>query len=391
MKRIAFVVQRCGAEVNGGSEKHCLDVAKRLAGRADVEILTTCALDYWTWENHYPPGVGELAGVRIRRFPVERPRDLVAFEAHSRRVHARLAAGDLDVAEAEAWMRAQGPWSPALLAHLRDHGGDYDVFFFFTYLYASTYFGLPEVESRAFLVPTAHDEWPIYLPIWERFFARPRALLFNTPEERGFLQRRFPALSLPGEVTGVGTDPPARLDPDAFRRRFDLPGPFLLYVGRIEPAKGCDVLLDHYAHWRKGREDAPPLVLIGRSPTPLPPQPGVRALGFLDDQAKWDALAACQALVMPSPAESLSMVLLEAWTAGRPALVNAACEVLVAQTRRAQGGLWYGAGDEFAAALDRLLEPRIADTLGRQGQRWVGERVSWEGILGTYLRLADSL
>jgi len=391
VKRIAFVVQRCGLEVNGGSEKHCLDVARRLAARADVEILTTCAVDYWTWENHYPPGASEVAGVRVRRFPVEEPRDLAAFEARSRRVRARLAAGALDEAEAEAWMRAQGPWSPALLEHLREHGDDYDVFFFFTYLYASTYFGLPEVEARAFLVPTAHDEWPIYLPIWERFFARPRALLFNTPEERAFLQRRFPGLPLPGEVTGVGTDPPARLDPEAFRSRFGIEGSFLLYVGRIEPAKGCDVLLDHYAQWRREREAAPPLVLIGRSPAPLPPQPGVRAVGFVDDQAKWDALAACQALLMPSPAESLSMVLLEAWTAGRPALVNAACEVLVAQARRAQGALWYGSADEFALALDRLLEPRIADALGRQGQRWVHETVSWERILSTYLRLADAV
>jgi glycosyltransferase involved in cell wall biosynthesis len=388
VKRIAFVVQRCGSEVNGGSEKHCLDVARRLAPHADVEILTTCALDYWTWENHYPPGVGEVAGVRVRRFPVERPRDLAAFEKQSRRVQARLAAGALGHDEAEAWMRAQGPWSPGLLEHLRKHGADHDVYFFFTYLYATTYFGLPEVEERACLVPTAHDEWPIHMPIWERFFARPRALLFNTPEERAFLQRRFPGLALPGEVTGVGTDPPARLDPDAFRRRFGLEGPFLLYVGRIEPAKGTDVLLAHYARWRREREHAPPLVLIGRSPEPLPPQPGVRAVGFVDEQTKWDALAACHALVMPSPAESLSMVLLEAWTAGRPVLVNAGCDVLVAQTRRAQGGLWYGAPDEFAAALDRLLEPRIADALGRQGRRWVREQVSWERILAIYLRHA---
>lgn len=391
MKRIAFVVQRCGSEVNGGSEKHCLDVARRLAAHAEVEILTTCALDYWTWENHYPPGPGEVAGVRVRRFPVEKPRDLSGFEARSQRVRARLEAGVLDLDEAEAWMGAQGPSAPGLLEHLRARGGDYDAFFFFTYLYATTYFGLPEVEARAYLVPTAHDEWPIHLPVWERFFARPRALLFNTPEERAFLQRRFPDLALPGEVTGVGVEPPERLDPDAFRRRFGIEGPFLLYVGRIEPAKGTDVLLEHYAGWRAGRDDAPPLVLIGRSPTPLPPRPGVRALGFVDEQTKWDALAACQALVMPSPAESLSMVLLEAWTAGRPALVNAACEVLVAQARRAQGALWYGAADEFALALDRLLEAPIADALGRQGRRWVREQVSWERILATYLRLADAV
>lgn len=389
MRRAAFVVQRCGVEVNGGSEKHCLDVARHLAGRVDVEILTTCALDYRTWANHYEPGETRIAGVSARRFAVSEERDPERFERLSQRLRPRL--GRIAPEEAEAWMRAQGPWAPGLFEHLRARRGDFDAFVFFTYLYATSYYGLPEVEERALLVPTAHDEWPLYLPVWERFFARPRALLFNTPEERSLLQRRFPGLALPGVLAGVGPDPPERCDAAAFRARYGIEGPFWLYVGRIEPSKGCVELLRHYARYRARRRDAPPLVLVGRAFMELPETPGVVPTGFVDEQTKWDALAACQALVMPSPYESLSIVLLEAWTAGRPVLVNGGCEVLVGQTRRAQGGLWYEDADEFAAALERLLDPAVADALGRQGRAFAAEWASWERIGRTYVEAIEGL
>ncbi|MBA3273657.1 MAG: glycosyltransferase family 1 protein, partial [Chthoniobacterales bacterium] len=170
----------------------------------ETELLTTCALDYTTWEDHYPPGLQEAGGTIIRRFPVDQPRDVETFNRLSSELHARQAEATL--ADQEQWMRAQGPMSSALLSYLEDNREEYDAFIFFGYLYATTYFGLPLVQRKAFLAPLAHDEWTIYFTMWDRFFALPQRLIFNTPFEREFLERRFLDQQLDGPVIAVGIE-----------------------------------------------------------------------------------------------------------------------------------------------------------------------------------------
>src|SRR6476659_6032435 len=204
--RVAFVVQRCGLEVNGGAELHCLQVAQRMAAHWETEILTTCALDYMTWENFYPEGAQQVGTTLVRRFRVDEPRNVEAFNALS----SELATSQKEatLSDQERWMRAQGPLSTALLDYLRDHKDAYDAFIFFGYLYATTYFGLPIVEEKALLAPLAHDEWTIYFSMWDAFFRRPRRFIFNTAAEKDFLCHRFSPQTLRGPVVGVGIEAP---------------------------------------------------------------------------------------------------------------------------------------------------------------------------------------
>lgn len=386
--RVAFVVQRCGLEVNGGAEVHCLHVAQRMSRHWQTEILTTCARDYMTWDNFYSPGPETIGDTIIRRFPVDHPRDVATFNRLSEDLRPRQASASL--AEQEEWMRAQGPMSSALLEFLAAHAEEYDAFIFFGYLYATTYFGLPLVADKACLAPLAHDEWTIYFPMWDEFFARPRQLIFNTSFEQDFLRRRFASLRLSGPVVGAGIDSPSAPNPNRFRARYHLHAPFLLYLGRVDESKGCRWLLDHFIRARTHGALQRKLVLIGTEVMPIPFHDDILHLGFVDEEQKWDALAACDWLVVPSPHESLSLVLLEAWMAGRPAIVTAAAEVLVGQCQRAHGGLWYRDWPEFETIVRTVDEPTKA-ALGKQGQQFATAHYSWERVEGDYLKLlADS-
>ena len=383
-KRVAFVVQRCGNEVNGGAEVHCLQVAQHMSKHFDTEVLTTCAVDYVTWENYYPAGEEPNGGTVIRRFRVDEPRNAKAFEKQSAAIAAKQASATLH--EQEAWMRAQGPISRELFDYLQREKDNYDAFVFFGYLYATTYFGLPLVEDRAFLAPLAHDEWPIYFTMFDALFERPRSIIFNTVAERKFLQQRFSDLALKGSVIALGIERPAQVDPEAFRRRYGLRDPFLLYVGRIDRAKGCDTLFDYFRRARAAGTIDHRLVTIGREVLPVPFHDDIIHLGFVDEQEKWDALAACDWLVMPSPHESLSMVLLEAWSVGRPAQVNGECAVLKSQCEQANAGAWYEDYDEWAAILQSVGASQ-KHALGRQGRSYVASNYSWERVERDYVSL----
>ena len=388
-KKVAFIVQRCGLEVNGGAEALCLKMAQRMSTFWDTEVLTTCALDYMTWDNYYAAGVEDSEGVRIRRFRVDRPRDVDDFNRLSGLIRDRGTQASLK--EQEQWMLAQGPWSSDLIGYVKEHQNHYDAFIFFSYLYASTYFVLPLVEKKAYLVPLAHDEWPIHMSLWDRFFKRPRRMLFNTPEERRFLRDRFPGAHINGSIAGVAVEPCKNYSAERFRNKYRVQEPFLLYIGRIDPSKGCEELFSHFAEYRKHETCPRKLVLLGKATMPVPDHPDIVSLGFVDEETKWDALAACDLLVMPSPYESLSMALLEAWSMTRAVLVNGLCEVLVGQCKRANGGLWYRSYDEFEACLSLLLNnTELQRRLGESGKRYATGSYSWDRIEEKYLELMSA-
>ncbi len=384
MLKVAFIVHRCGLEVNGGAEALCLQVAQQMSRHWRTEVLTTCALDYMSWANHYPVGTEIIDGVIVRRFAVDAPRDVESFNRLSSKLHQRQR--DCSLNEQESWMRAQGPMSRGLEAFIASHRDEYDAFIFFTYIYATTYFLLPLVKQKAWLVPLAHDEWPIYFSMWERLFLLPRGLIFSTEEERDFLHKRFCNALPSGPVVGVGIEPPAITGPVAFRQQYKLTEPFLIYVGRVDASKGCGELFDYFCRLRQADSTPRKLVLIGREVMPIPRREDIIHLGFVDEQTKWNAMAACDWLVMPSRYESLSMVLLETWAAGRPAIVTSECTVLVGHCRKANAGLWYSNFEEFCTIISSV-DDTTKGKMGQQGGAYVRTNYNWELVEQKYLDL----
>lgn len=389
--KVAFVVPRYGVEVTGGAEFLCRAVAERMVKHWDVEVLTTCALDYMTWRDYFPEGRQAVNGVVVHRFPVDEPRDVDAFD----RLSEEAYTGRRDPEVERRWMRAQGPYSSALLSYLAAHRREYDWFVYVPYLYATTYYGLPLTRDRSILVPAAHDEPPIHLELFREVFRLPRALVFSTQEEQAFVNGVFDVGGMPQDVIGVGVEPPAAPSAERFRRQRAGLGrtPFILYAGRIDASKGCAHLFDYFARYRRNCPRRPlKLVLIGSAAMEVPAHPDVVFLGFVEEAEKLDAMAAAEIVVVPSPYESLSIVSLEAWTVGRPVLVNGASEVLRGQCLRSNGGLWYGSYAEFREALTLLLErPAVRAALGAAGRAFVTEHYAWTAVEAKYRNLFERL
>ncbi|HUR34757.1 MAG TPA: glycosyltransferase [Vicinamibacterales bacterium] len=428
--KIAFVIQRYGAEVLGGSEQLCRLVAERLSSQHEVEVLTTCARDYVTWKNDYAEGTDRVRGVTIRRFASARLRDIESFNKYSEWIfsHEHSRADEME------WLKQQGPWCPALIDYLRRNHQQYDILIFFTYLYATTVQGLEVNPGRSIVVPTAHDEPAIYLEIFKDVFTKPAALCYLTDSERQFVQRQFPDRPLLEELIGVGIDipqqqpyprvpdrsdeeapgadegatpaaPPLSADDgasddtttefpshlrsrgSAFRRRHRLHGPFALYGGRIDPGKGCEELLQYFGSYVKNGGDAT-LALMGAKLMALPEDPSVRFAGMLSESERTQALEAATVVICPSPYESLSLLALEALAVGTPLLVNARSEVLVEHCVRSNGGLWYADRDEFVECMNLLFaDARLRSALGRNGRDYVRRNYRWDVVLGKYERI----
>lgn len=379
--KIAFVVQRYGLEVNGGAEQLCRLVAERLVSYCSVEVLSTCAIDYMTWANEYPSGEEIICGVIVRRFPVDFKRNIEIFNKKSETVFQK----DSSINNQLEWMRLQGPFSSLLFSYLKEHKADYDAIIFFTYLYCTTFFGLPEVNDKAILVPTAHDEPPIHLAIFTHLFSLPKYILFNTLEERDFVHKKFKNEHIPSDIVGVAVQGPEKVMPEEFIHSYSLHN-FILYVGRIDPSKGCQDLFDYFSRYKKEHPSDLKLVLIGNPVMPIPCTPDIISLGFVDEQTKFNAMAAARVLIMPSPYESLSMVLLESWYCKRPVLVNGKCPVLVGQCKRSNGGLWYENYEEFEAGLSYLLENQRNNCfLGESGYQFTMNNYDWKVIEKKYL------
>lgn len=376
--KLAFVVQRYGADIAGGSEGHCRELAERLSTRHAITVLTTCATDYVTWENASPAGQSIENGVKVLRFPVAHPRRMQIFADISDEVFDSQAPHERQV----EWFRENGPATPELLEHLKAHGHEFDLVLFWTFRYYQSYFGLPLVAKRAILVPTAEEDSAIDLDALGEFFDKPAGYLFMTPEERDLVSRRALHPLRASAVVGIGLEPvPVGDTPRAPIDRLNIPSRYLLYLGRVDRNKGCDVLLDSFQDYAATRADVT-LVLAGPAKMQIPEHPQIRALGYVSDEVRLALLAHATALVVPSPYESLSIVLLEAWNYGVPALVNGRCKVLAGQVQRANGGLYYMFPSEFSEATDYLLTQHVErDALGRQGREYIEREYRWATVL----------
>ncbi len=380
---------RYGADVVGGAELGCRLLAEHLAGAGvDVQVVTTCARSALTWADEHPPGTTVEGGVPVTRLRSRAGRT-GDFDDWGRPLLAAPEAAS--TADAEEWLRRQGPWCPTVVEAALDSGADRIAYY--PYLYYPTTEGVRRDPGRAVLHAAAHDEAPLRLGVFDEVFGSAAGLVFHTRGERDLVARRFAVGHVPQVVLGLGIDEVAPPVTDGVREHLGLGGaPFLLCLGRVDPGKGTDLLVRLFAAYKQRRPGPLRLVVTGPVNVAPPTHPDVAVTGPVDEDTKAGLLTGATALVNPSANESFSFVVLEAMDRGTPVLVNARCAATTGHAVASGAGLTFGRYGHFEVALDRLLaEPGLRRSLGQRGREYVAAQFRWPVVVDRYLRFLDTL
>lgn len=377
--RVAFVPPRFGAGVVGGSESLSREIAIGLAGRGwDVEVLTTCAIDHYSWANELPPGYTTEDGLPVRRFETAHHLSPVTIE-----VQLAIESGSPTSLDKQLnWL--SGRFSvPDLFQHLLTSGDSYDAVVFSPYLFWTTTVCMPVVRDRAIVIPCLHDEGYARLEVIRPVLSDPKAVWFLSEPEHQIAHRLGPVANH-HVVTGAGINPPASYDPEGFCDRYGIDRPFALYAGRREADKGWNWLQDTFADALDLGAPDLGLVTIGVGKVAVPARLRGRVidLGFVEDDERNNALAAAEVYLQPSRMESFSRSVMEAWLAGTPVLAVEGGEVVAWHCKRSGGGLTFSDGKDLAVALREIRDsPSRAEAMASDGRRYVLTEYSWPAVL----------
>jgi glycosyltransferase involved in cell wall biosynthesis len=393
---ITIVSPWYGPDTTGGAETQARSLARALHSiGVPVRVWASTGRDSFHpgTDDHYPPGSSKLDDIPLWRFRPTAPdaRGVPLFF----RQHPHLLPPLEHFAPHEIRLLGSLLSSDELYAAVLD-AREETHFIFIPYAFPTTFWGALLAPQRSFLLPCLHDEPYARYATYRYLFPRVRGMLANSHPEADLARRLYglapQQLHVPGE--GIGLE--ARGDGAAFRRAYGADGTggaqaptLLLYVGRRDESKNITLLLSYMREYWARRGPGVRLLLAGRGALAIPqrldarqhPDAPLLDLGFLSEQDKHNAYAAADVFVLPSLYESFSIVLMEAWLQGTPALVHRACNVTADHCQRSGGGLLFGDFGSFAAALDVLrARAEVRQALGQRGHAYVLATCDWQGV-----------
>jgi len=318
----------------------------------------------------------------------------------------------VDVGDLGAPVHALGPahlrhrYCPRLKPWLTEHRAEYDAIIvngIWTYPgwavhQVATKFNIPYfVFTHGMLDPWFNRAYPLkrikkmlYWP-WQHAVLRDaKAVLFTTEEERLLARQSFKPYNVTERVVPYGTAwPPAFEEgqqkafygqvPEAKQRRM------LLFLGRIHPKKGVDVLIRAFAKVF-GEKNEWVLVIAGPDPDGMVGKLKVLASGLgvadrvfwpgmLRGDAKWGAFRTADAFVLPSHQENFGISVAEAAGCGTPVLISNKVNIW-REIEAMEAGIV--AADTVEGTVESLLKfdrmsPAQLDTMGRQAVKCFGD------------------
>ena len=403
MKKIGLIVQRYGRQINGGAEVLARMVAEKLALKYDITVLTSRAVDYHFWEPELPEGESEENGVKIIRFD-HKPKT-AAKKVHrlKRQYRGRLLyqktyrligkpkwylklfpSAEVGEKEGLLWVENQGPAMYGLVKYLKKNEQEYDAFIFVTYLYYPSVLGLLAVPHKSIFIPTMHDEQPAYFPIFKKTMASPRSLMFLTESEKKFSNQLFDIAHIRQDVMSVGIETVDDQKNSELIKKFNIKGKYIIYVGRIDAAKGCNELLKFYTKFTSQNTDLITLVLAGKNMIEEGVHKNIIYVGFVSDEEKEQLMKYAEALIIPSKYESLSLVVLESFACKVPVIANGECQVLKEHLVKSNGGWTYTNENEFFDVLKKVIVGTENVQKGLNGYQYVTNNYSWQKAISVF-------
>jgi glycosyltransferase involved in cell wall biosynthesis len=370
----------------GGAESLARGMARELNRRGVRTIVfTTCSsspYDSW-WEDHHAPGVYNLDGIEARRFATDKAGALY----HP--IIKKLQQGIELTAREEQDFFKYGINSSALitaLAEVLNRG--YEVLAL-PYIHGLTYSAIRQYPGKISLIPCFHDESQFYWRAMEDLLRDAKQIFYNSPEEKEMTIRQYGRSVgrkvVEGPVTGVGIELSVNDQCDSPPQQ--LPESYFVYVGRKEHGKSVPLLCEWFASYAEESQSQCKLVFLGGGDQSLVPSTRYfQDLGFVSEAAKQRVIKGSKGIINLSRNESFSIVIMEGWLLGVPAIVSAQCAVMKGHVQRSNGGLFAENRDEFALCLKYLQDhPEVSEALAANGRRYVSANFSFDSVLAKYV------
>ena len=372
----------------GGAELLARGMAREFNKRGvPTMVFTTCSrspYDSW-WEDHYEPGVYTVAGIETRRFATAKAR--ARYEA----VIGKLQHGENPKPQDEQDFFAGGINSEALIDALDEYvDGDYEIIAL-PYFHGLTHSVINKYPGKISLVPCFHDEPQFYWGTTEMLLGNAKHIFFNSEEEKQMTIRhyghRVGRRIVESVVAGVGVELAACVDEQEINSE-QLPDSYFVYAGRKEVGKNVHLLCQWFTSYAEKFRRGTKLIFIGGGDQSLvPSSEHFIDFGFVSEAMKQHLIKQSNGVINLSENESFSIVIMEGWLLGVPAVVSARCDVTKNHVRRCNGGLYVANSDEFALALKYLEDNEAGGRLlAANGQQYVAREFSFDAVLSRYWR-----
>lgn len=351
-----------------------------------ASVFTTCSLspyDDW-WHDHYSPGRSGIAGVETYRFPVNTVRG--PYDATIRKIGkgSRLTTAD------EQNFFKYGINSDELIGALEKVLDQNHEVLALPYFQGLTYSALDRYPGKISLIPCFHDEPQFYWGTTKDLLTNAKHIFYNSPEEKQLAIRHYGRAVgrriVEGVVTGEGVEGSCIAEQVA-DDQLVLPESYFVYVGRKERGKNVPLLCDWFTdHVRQTGARTKLVFLGGGDKQLLPHSPHILDFGPVSEATKQRVIRGAKGLINLSVNESFSIVIMEGWLMGVPAIVSAHCAVTTGHVRRANGGLFVESNSDFSASLNFLESNEHERTrLGANGAAYVSRNFSYDAVLQKYL------